>query len=182
MHCKTISRGAWTIALALGSGSVGVGSKPLAADVFLYGLNLKGKLSINGTVLDALKTDFDDDPLSNIEQRYGDLLISGSDRYALRRDGLVYKNGKKILSLPYNAIDRAEWLNLALLGSNVYLLREDGLLSSNSSSIAVLPTVKDNFTFPFSRLIAGGTDLYSLRVDGAIFKNGTTTPLFQFQG
>ena len=50
MHCKTISRGAWTIALALGSGSVGVGSKPLAADVFLYGLNLKGKLSINGTV------------------------------------------------------------------------------------------------------------------------------------
>src|SRR3989454_6653897 len=52
-----------------------------------------------------------------------------------------------------------------LLGSNVHLLREDGLLSSNSSGIAVLPTVKDNFTFPFSRLIAGGTDLYSLRVD-----------------
>lgn len=181
MRCTTSSRGAGTVALALTTAILGVGFNPLPADVFVYSLNLKGKLSVNGTVLDALKTGFDDDPQANPEQRYGELLISGSDRYALRRDGEVYKNGKKIFSLPYNAVDNAEWLTLALLGSNVYSLREDGLLTLNSSLSALLPTELDGFKFPFSRVITTGTDLYSLRVDGAIFKNGSATPLFQLQ-
>ncbi len=182
MFHKVTSCGGWVIAGALGLGIVGVGSERAAADVFVYGLNLKGKLTVNGTVLDSLKTGFDDDPQSKVSERYGDLLISGSDRYALRRDGEIHKNGKKLFSLPFNAILRAEWVSLALLGSNVHSLREDGQLSSNSSIVASLPTEKGGFVFPFSRLIANGTDLYSLRVDGAIFKNGTVAPLFELQG
>ncbi len=182
MHRKTTLRGSSAVVFALGIGIVGVGVRPAAADVFVYGLNLKGKLTVNGTVLDSLKTGFDDDPQTRIEQRYGDLLISGSDRYALRRDGEVHKNGKKLFGLPYDANLRAEWVNLVLVGTTVYCLREDGPLTSNSSLVATLPTEKGGFLFPFSRLAGSGTDLYSLRADGAIFKNGTATPVFELLG
>ena len=73
------------------------------AQPFVYGLNQTGKLSVNGTILDNLKTDFaenDGSPV-NLEQRWEDLVIDGADRYALRRDGLVALNGRRILSLNF---------------------------------------------------------------------------------
>ena len=149
--------------------------------VFIYGLTLKGKLTVNGTVLDSLSTKFDDDPFAMPEQRFGDLNVTGSRRRAFRRDGILYDNGKKILALPFLAT-QGEWVNIALQGDTVYAIRQDGSLSVNNAIVAILPTLKENALYPFSRVIFSGTDVYSLRADGEIYKNGNTTPTFDFKG
>lgn len=182
MAFHSMHRATWMVVLGFGFSVAPFATSAVAADVFVYGLHLKGKLSVNGTVLDSLRTNFDDDPQSGLQERYGDLLIAGAERYALRRDGTVYQTGKRLFTLPYDAIRRAEWVNLVLLGSSLFSLREDGVLSTNATVAATLPVVKGDFIFPFSRLLAGGSDLYSLRSDGAIFKNSSVTPLFELVG
>src|SRR5262245_30001905 len=66
-----------------------------AAQPFVYGMNEKGRLSINNTLLDSLPGDFDPDslPIQDPEDAWLDLAVDGADRFALRLDGRIFKNG-----------------------------------------------------------------------------------------
>ena len=60
----------------------------VAQTAALYALNDSGRLTLNATVLDSLSG-----------STWVDLLVDGSDRYALRDDGRVDMNGVKIYTI-----------------------------------------------------------------------------------
>jgi hypothetical protein len=147
------------------------------AQANVYGLNFEGKLSINGTVIDSLSSDFDDEPIVVFWEAWQALSVEGSNRYAMRRDGRVSKNGVKIFQLPWsNAV--FEWVSMSVENDNIYCLRQDGLLSANDDSI--IDYSRDDFFF--RRIIARNGSTYSLRSDGNVFKNTQTEPILRFRG
>jgi hypothetical protein len=153
-----------------------------SAQEILYGLTDAGKLCLNGTVLDSLPTDFESGSDANGQQRWVELIVKGSDRYVLRRDGLLFKNGRKLYTLLYEPAAPAEWVSLAVDGASVYAIRQDGLLANNGKLAAQLPTLKDGVHILFRQVLASGGDVYCLRFDGSVFRNASTTPIYQFTG
>ncbi len=142
-----------------------------AAQTLIYGLSEKGKLVLNGTVLDLLSSSLDPDKSQNTEQRWWDLAVLGPDRYALRLDGRVAKNGKNLYKLPFVLFAGAPvWSGLSVTAAHVYAVRTDGQLFDNGVDKVNLP---EN-SFFFQRCLGIDPDVYALRSDGAIFKNVTT--------
>ncbi len=156
---------------------------PLGADEpFVYGLSHDGRLTVNGTVLDRLRTSFDSDNNSALSQRWDDLVVRGADRFALRRDGELYRNGKRLHRLPFSLAEPFEWVSLAL-GEGVFAIRQDGIIAVNGRAVIGLPLLGDNeFLFAFRQTLELDSDLFSLRADGALFKNASSTPLYRFRG
>jgi hypothetical protein len=167
-------------------------ARAAAQSPLLYGMNETGKVSVNGTVLDKLPSEFDPEmPNQNQFQKWQRLVVSGADRYALRLDGKLYKNGKSLYKLvttvtTANGPVSLAWLGLAVGESGVYALREDGLLSLNGTNAVTLPA--GGFFFTTCLAVTNPddstmSDVYSLRSDGAVFKNTlTTTPFLKFTG
>jgi hypothetical protein len=150
--------------------------------VFIYGLNQEGRLSVNATVLDSLPSAFNPNPVFAPQQRWVDLIVGGSDRFALRRDGVVFQNGKRLHLLPFTINPGFGWVSIGVSSGTVHAIREDGLLSVGGEDVASLPLPgDDNALFFFRRLVLDGTVVYSLRADGAVFRNGTTSPHFKFE-
>jgi hypothetical protein len=166
-----------TLALAL------VLAAPAAAQQFLYGINMAGKLTVNGTVLDTLPTEFDEDSGQNPFERWFGLAVSGPDRYALRLDGRVHKNGKKLYDLN-PATDGTLiflWRNiLATDNAHVHLLRQEGLLNTDGVDVVTYPRGTFFFTQIVARDILGADTVYALRSDGSIFTGLTTNPVAKF--
>lgn len=140
-----------------------------AADDVYYGMSAEGRLAVNGTPLDKLPGGFDaDDPGdSQPEQAWRDLAVVGADRYALRADGIVRKNGGKHLNLPWTPGDPV-YVAMAVDAGVVYALRADGLVMRDKKVFVDLPT--DGFPFVDIEIAPDGT-VYSMAVDGAVFAN-----------
>ncbi len=151
------------LAACLLSGAVAAGDSP-----FVYALNETGRLSLKVTPLEVLP--------KGTQYRFVDLAAVGSDRYALRVDGRVFRNGKELLRLPFDpeaepsplligggaegffvlpdlgsasqARDRASWVDMFVGGGSVYALSAGGLVTHDETLIAALPTVDGDFTPP----------------------------------
>jgi len=161
-----------TAGLALAS----VLGPPLSAQTFVYALNQKGALTVNGTEIDDLPSSFDeDDPIdTDSEQRWWAMYVRGSDRYALRLDGRLNKNGVKLYQL--NDEDDT-WIDLAVTADDdVWALRQDGRLSRNNTNVGDLTAG----SFGFTAQTTDGVSAYSLRADGAVYRDNITTKLFAF--
>src|SRR5262245_9139115 len=75
------------IALLLAAAAL-LAPKP-AAQTFIYGQNEKGKVCLNQTVLDALKSGWDPVTFENPQEAWWDFEAAGADRYAMRIDGRI---------------------------------------------------------------------------------------------
>jgi len=161
---------------------------PLAAQTFLYGATTNGRVVVNNSVLDVLPGK----GTENIEESWTDLELDGADRYLLRLDGEVYKNGKKFDTLPFVF---SFWRDLFLIPQEgldpvVIAVRADGAVSQNGAIFAQHPVLTETVTTPFGQVEvnyffvsvwAVNDEIYSLRTDGAVFKaSDPDVPLFQF--
>jgi hypothetical protein len=141
---------------------------------FIYGLNIHGKLTLNGTVLDSLPSAFDASTGGGQLEQWRDLAIHGPDRIALRLDGRVQKNGTKLFELPVAIGSSAifAWVSLSVdPNGGVHMLRQDGERALDGVATVIYPLGNSFFT----RLAVddSGTP-YAIRADGQAFK-GTST-------
>jgi len=156
---------------------------PVAAQEFLYGLNTHGKLTLNGTVLDALPTEFDGDTGVNSLEQWLGLDIVGPTAYALRLDGRIQKNGKKLyqFAAATDGLLIFVWRGLdATANQHVHALRQEGLLNTDGVDVVTYPRETFFFTQLVARDVSGDDTVYSLRNDGAIFTGVSTTPVAKF--
>ncbi|HEX5010823.1 MAG TPA: hypothetical protein VFY71_10505 [Planctomycetota bacterium] len=155
---------------------------PAAAQDFIYALNLHGKLSINGTVLDSMPSSFDSSTGEGEFETWTALAVAGPDRFALRRDGKLFKNGKKLyqFNMATDGFNIFTWHGLAASVNAVHALRQEGLLNSNGVDVVTYP--RD--VFFFSKLAvntdAAADTVFALRSDGSVFSGTTTTAKAKF--
>jgi hypothetical protein len=150
-----------------------------AAQTFLYALNEKGKVCLNQTVLDQLKSQWDPETFENGQEAWWDLEALGADRYAMRIDGRVAKNGQQIYKLPFVLFPNApQWLDMSLTADTLWVLRSDGLLTADGGEVVNYP---EGLYF-FDAVLGDGTDVYALRTDGTVFRGTSTDPLIKFTG
>jgi hypothetical protein len=155
---------------------------PAAAQDFIYALNIHGKLSINGTVLDSMPSGFDAGTGEGQFETWTALAVSGPDRFALRRDGRLYKNGKKLyqFNMGTDGFNIFTWHGFGASVNAVHALRQEGLLNSNGIDVITYP--RENFFFT---KLAVKTDeavdtVFALRSDGAVFSGTTTSAKAKF--
>ena len=145
---------------------------------FLYGLNLTGRLTVNGTTLENLPSDFDDDTNDEFWEAYQALAVDGADRWALRRNGALFKNGVRVKNLKWGGDFDDDWVGLAAGGGSSFALRRDGRIAVDDSIEANLPK-GDYF---FHQILWRDGVTYSLRSNGNVYENGDDTPLIKFRG
>jgi hypothetical protein len=194
-----------TVLLFVASFLVVLSSARFAAgqEFFLYGLTEGGHLTVNGTVLDALSSKVkSSSPVFSIQETsWLDMIAEDSNRWALRADGRVSKNGSKLLDLPLFSIFTEHWVSMSgESGGHFWALRSDGLLSKDGVSVINFPAEVECPPDPdpdpegggegdpppvpcftvFSRVLFDGTVTWCLRRDGAVFRwPGTPEPVFQ---
>jgi hypothetical protein len=143
--------------------------------VYVYGMNLFGKLSVNGTIIDDQPGNFevDDDDVDGIEDAWTGLAVEGSDRYSLQFDGLIRKNGKKLFKLPYYGY---RWVGMAVEDGTVFCLTSDGMLAVNDDIVGDLAMEG----FGFLALAVHNGRIYSLRADGQVFRDADREDFVKF--
>ena len=146
---------------------------------FVYGLNIQGKLTLNGTVLDSLPSGFDPSTNANPTERWWDLEVVGADRYALRLDGRVQKNGAKLFQLPM-ATNGAEWIDLDATANGVHMLRQDGERALAGTAVVTYPFDQSIFTALAVQVVGSTDTAFAMRGDGTIFSGTSTTAVGKF--
>jgi hypothetical protein len=153
-----------------------------AAQSYLYGLNTAGKLTVNGTVLDSLPSDFDPATGQFFTQIWSALAVTGSDRHALRLDGRLHTNGKKAaefaMGLDGNTL--YGWRSLDATPNAVHLLRQDGLLVKGETSVVTYPKAGFFFTALVVQSVIDVDTVFALRTDGSVFTGTSTTAVVEF--
>jgi len=153
---------------------------------FIYTLRESGTVFVNGTQLEKAPGSYvsnDDSGNSVTTHRYQDMEIQGADRWLLRVDGRIQKNGIKAATLPFPPISSATLINLWWRlhlddAGQFYAMRLDGLISANGVVLTqhpidlTKPPEAEVFTDITSRTVDGqGTIVYSLREDGYVFSD-----------
>ncbi len=149
----------------------------LAGDAFIYAGTLDGKVGANGVELDRLPGNFDGDRGRNLDHAWV-VTVDGDDRFALRRDGRVMKNGEDFTSYPRKRQSGEFWISADAHFGSIYALSQDGMVAKNRRVIYELPT--DRFVFTKVRVIFG--TVYALRSDGALFVQNEEEPSYRFVG
>ncbi len=152
----------------------------LAAPVagqFFYVLNINGKLTVNGTVLDKLPSDFDPETGQFFTQQWYALDVEGPDRHALRYDGRLHANGKKTAQfvMGIDGTTLYGWRSLDATDNAVHLLRQDGLLVKDDTSVVTYPRGSFFFTALVVQSVLTEDTVFALRTDGSIFSGTSTT-------
>lgn len=156
-------------------------SRPVAAggETVIYAMRERGRVYVNSTLFEILPGKFN---LNNLlsphgPERWTDLAVVGSDRYELRLDGRIEKNGALFLELPF-FVSNFSWSHLHVDGTDVYALRTDGVLAFDDG--ATVEFDKGIYEFYDIAVLAGR--VYVLRGDGAVFVDDQTDPVINFQG
>jgi hypothetical protein len=145
----------------------------------VYAVNDKGKLSVNGTLLETLPGNFDLDNLHSPKgpERWIDLVVEGSDRYSLRIDGRIERNGALFRELDF-AVSDYIWNRLIVDGGAVHAVRSDGLLAVDGAQ----PVLFENDVYVFVDLLALNGRVYALRSDGSVFVDDQVDCIGKFSG
>jgi len=153
----------------------------LAAQPYRYGLADKGRVVVDGVLLDKLPSNYDPDDGDDFQQRWLDLFVTGADRWVVRLDGVVFHNGAKAWTLPSSGF--AYWIGITGdpdgVAPDIWALRNDGTLAKNDEPIAQLPLCD---TCGFSDLVSDGVSVWTLRTDGKVYQDTVASPLFSFEG
>ncbi|MDG2149183.1 MAG: hypothetical protein P8N09_06645 [Planctomycetota bacterium] len=145
----------------------------------VYAMTQKGRVYVNSTLFEILPGKFN---LHNVfsphgPERWTDLAVSGSDRFELRLDGRIEKNGALFRQLPFFVADFS-WSNLELDGDAVHALRTDGLLALDSG--VTIQYDREIYQFYDTAVLDGR--VYVLRGDGTVFVDDQTDPAVKFTG
>ncbi len=143
---------------------------------YVYAMNLGGRVMVNGERLENLKGSFRAEPfVSHREEAWGGLAVEGADRVALRRDGLLRSNGRRLGKLKHRSNEYL-WVAVTVSGGTAYSLREDGRVGVNGRTGVNLPSEGK----PFTDVAAAAGRFWSLRGDGALFRDEETVPVSTF--
>jgi len=140
-----------------------------AGDVpWLYATQDRGDVRVQGTLLETLTGKFDPQDLLHPAgtDRWVDFAVVDDQRYSLRLDGLVERNGTLVLQLPF-AVANYVWQRLLVEGGALHALRSDGLFAVDGAQ----PVALDHDGFIFYDLAAAGGHVYALRSDGGVFRD-----------
>ena len=138
------------------------------ADPALYALNKNGTLTLNATLLDSLPG-----------SKWVSLVVDGSDRYALRDDGLVFKNGVKLYKLVCKSpggddVNEGDWVGITFSNGSLWALSEFGYMAQDGTCVVQL----DVGDFEMSTIWSGSSGIYSMRTDGTVYHDTTITPAY----
>ncbi len=160
------------LAFLLGLGmSVSAGEEE--ASLFIYAVSERGVVTINGFEVDKLKGAGSNqngdafDPNS-----WWDIAVDGPDRYTIRRDGRVAKNGKKIKELN----DSDPWIAIAAANGSWAAVRKKGRVSQDGE---ILVKYQDGGSL-FSDVLIRDGEIWALRADGRLFRGLDEEPVFFF--
>ncbi len=151
-----------------------------AAQSFVYALDEYGHVTVNGTLIDNLPSDFDEDDEfdPDADERWWALALHGPDRYALRLDGRLSRNGKNLHHLNFEDLGDGGWIDLVVTDAGaVWALRRDGRLSRDGDKTAKF----SDGEYVFRALTTDGVTVYSLRSDGAVYRDDDTTKAWSFR-
>ncbi|RKY19952.1 MAG: hypothetical protein DRQ55_09200 [Planctomycetota bacterium] len=153
------------------------------SSTFIYTLRDNGGTFVNGTLLEKAPSLYvSGDGGVHGEQQYIDLAVVGNDRYQLRVDGLVRKNGVKLHELGFSIGSGPFWFRMHVPEDGIaHLLRTDGMVVRNGQVMST----HAGFGFADLTTVPTGVegevpDVYALRVDGSIFRQGSLFPGFRF--
>ena len=135
--------------------------------VYIYSMRELGEVQLQGTPFEALTGNFKPKDLFNPNgtDRWTDFVVLGDQRYSLRLDGRLERNGELVTELPFT-VSNFTWTRLAADENGVHALRSDGLLVPDGGEPVQLP--RDEFFF--YDLVSSEGQLYALRADGAVFR------------
>jgi len=171
--------------IAAGLAALWLAAPPAPGQQFLYVLNEAGQVTVNATLLEKLPGQFNPAVATTFGQAWWDIAVDGSDRYALRLDGKVQRNGEPLESFEFTS-PADVWASLALMDGHVWALRTDGTLGQDGVTVQNFPVTPPqpdvNPEFFFLRLVAFDGHLYSLRSDGSVFRDSELTPVVAFDG
>jgi hypothetical protein len=152
------------------------GRAAVSPPTYVYALNLGGRVMVNGERLENLKGSFKAEPfVSHREEAWDGLAVEGADRFALRRDGLLRSNGRRLGKLRHRSNEYL-WVALAVSGGTAYSLREDGRVGIGDRTGVNLPAAGE----PFTDIAAAAGHCWSLRGDGTLFRDEETLPVSAF--
>ncbi len=166
------------LCLALALLAMASGARAGGPSFLVYSVNEKGRVLLNSTPLDTLTGAFNPQDLDAPKgtDRWTDFVVDGADRYSLRLDGRVEKNGAKLQDLPF-FVSTFLWRRLIVDGGAVHALRTDGLLSVNGITVSFK---KQGFLF--QDLLAQAGRVYVLRADGSVFVDDQPLAVTDFDG
>ena len=156
--------------------AMGLTADAVAQTDVLYGLNHNGQVTVNASILDSLKG-----------SSWVDLVVDGSDRYVLRDDGRVDKNGLEEYKIKCkdgegDDLDAGLWVGLVEKEGDIWALSAKGYLAKNGVCNFKLNQGDFFFTKLFVGETSGTVNTWALRSDGALFENGTAGQKFQLVG
>ena len=144
-----------------------------AQDTFLYAFNSEGRVVTNGYALDDLqngKEKVDED------ETWRDLFVKGPDRWLLRGDGRIAKNGELLTD---DLEGDEDWNALVVDDTDAFTaLRNDGHVAGPAGSLVNLP--QGDFAFP--DMVTNGLAAFVLKTNGAVFRVPEEAPLIIFDG
>jgi hypothetical protein len=159
----------FALAFGLALGGLALAALPAAAQTpALYALNKNGTLTLNATLLDSLPG-----------SKWVSLVVDGSDRYALRDDGLVFKNGIKLYKLQCKTpggddVVEGDWIGITFNNGSLWAVSKLGYMAQDG----VCVTQFDVGDFEMSTIFSGSTGVYSMTTNGNVFRDTTITAAF----
>lgn len=152
------------------------------SQLYVYALNSQGKVNVNGVEITDLSGGIklqSIDELSDLSSSsvvWNSMAIDGADWWVFRTDGKLNNSGIQEDNFNFSSIFDALWIDFTILDGSQWALRSDGRLNVDGTS----PVTFSDGSYIFTRIVNDGTDAWSLRSDGLVFRNAETPALFRF--
>jgi len=157
------------VALGAGLAVLALAAPPVGAQTpALYALNKNGTLTLNATLIDSLPG-----------SKWVSLVVDGSDRYALRDDGLVFKNGVKLYKLQCKTpggdnVVEGDWVGITFNNGPLWAVSKLGYMAQDGVCVAQF----DVGDFEVSTIFSGSSGVYTMTTNGMVFRDTTITAAF----
>jgi hypothetical protein len=145
-----------------------------AQSLYIYAASAVGRTSANGYPLDNLP----DSTSSFDDETWRDLFVDGPDRWLIRGDGRISKNGATVEDLA----EDDGWRGLVVDDQGEFFALRNGGRVSGPGGIIIDYTADD---FTFLEIITDGQEVYVLRTNGSVFRVSdmvTNAPIIRFDG
>ena len=141
---------------------------------FLYAASALGRVSANAYPLDKLPADATTNKFAPEMELWRDLFVTGEDRWLIRGDGRISRNGEFVDDLA----EDVEWQGIVVVNGDYVALRRDGRVSGPGGILFEYPAGD----FEFLDIVTDGQAVYVLRSNGSVFRVPDAEPFIQFDG
>ena len=145
-----------------------------AQSLYIYAASATGRTSANGYPLDNLP----DSSSAFEDETWRDLFVDGPDRWLIRGDGRISKNGATVEDLA----EDDGWRGIVVDDEGDFFALRNGGRVSGPGGVIVDYTAGD---FTFLEIITDGQEVYVLRTNGSVYRVSDlapTNPIIRFDG